>query len=43
MTGYGMTEAGVTHVNKTSNFRGRSVGKHMDLVEVKVRSFLFYL
>ena len=38
-----MTEAGVTHVNKTSQFRGKSVGNHMDLVEVKVKGFLFYL
>ena len=33
-----MTEAGVTHVNTTSQFRAKSVGKHMDLVEVKVLS-----
>ena len=39
MTGYGMTEAGVTHVNKTSHFRGKSVGKHMDLVKIKVKGF----
>ena len=32
-----MTEVGVTHVNLDDDFRYKSVGKLMDLTEMKVR------
>ena len=31
-----MTEIGITHVNKDDEFRYKSVGKALDLVETKV-------
>ena len=34
--GYGMTETGVTHVNKDDEFRYKSVGKALNLIETKV-------
>ena len=36
-----MTEIGITHVNKDTEFRYKSVGKAMDLIETKVSSFYF--
>lgn len=34
--GYGMTETGITHVNRDQDCRYKSVGKCMDLVEQKI-------
>lgn len=34
--GYGMTETGITHVNKDDDFRYKSVGKPFTLVEQKI-------
>ena len=36
VTGFGMTEIGVTHVNRKDDFKHNSVGKLMPLVEQKV-------
>ena len=38
-TGYGMTEVGVTHVNRRDDFKHNSVGKLMPLVEQKVNKY----
>ena len=35
--GYGMTEIGVTHYNTKDEFRHNSVGKLLELIEMKVK------
>jgi long-subunit acyl-CoA synthetase (AMP-forming) len=39
--GYGMTEVGVTHANGKEDFRYKSVGRRLPLVEMKVCELIF--